>query len=65
MYGDLVQGKRGLWDDLSFVFKNVAKREMLAIGLPTDSWETLASVEDKMHRNLTTRRKATKRLGGR
>ena len=42
LYGELVQGKRPVGRP-KLRFKDVVKRDMQAIGLPIDSWETLAS----------------------
>ena len=42
LYGELAQGKRPVGRP-KLRFKDVVKRDMQAIGLPIDSWETLAS----------------------
>ena len=50
--GELVQGKR-LVGRPKLRFKDVAKRDMQAIGLPIDSWETIASDRSAWKTNCT------------
>jgi len=52
LFGELVQGKR-LVGQPKLRFKDVAKRDMQAIGLPIDSWESLASDRSAWKTNCT------------
>jgi len=52
LYGELVQGKRPVGQP-KLRFKDVAKRDMQAIGLPIDLWETLASDRSVWKTNCT------------
>ena len=46
LYGELVQGKRPVGRP-KIRFKDLAKRDMEAIGLPIDAWETVTEVHGK------------------
>ena len=52
LYGELAQGKRPVGRP-KLSFKDVAKRDMQAIGLPIDSWETLGSDRSAWKTNCT------------
>jgi len=52
LYGELVQGKRPVGRP-KLRFKDEAKRDMQAIGLPIDSWETLVGDRSAWKTNCT------------